>query len=40
MSIVAVALVPIGKLEESDTPLVEVVRAHRSYRPSLALLRA
>ncbi|BBY75305.1 amino acid permease [Mycolicibacterium parafortuitum] len=27
VSIVAVALVPIGKLEESDTPLVEVVRA-------------
>jgi len=27
VSIVAVALVPIGKLEESDTPLVEVVKA-------------
>lgn len=27
VSIVAVALVPVGKLEESDTPLVEVVRA-------------
>ena len=27
VSIVAVALVPIGKREESDTPLVEVVRA-------------
>ncbi len=27
ISIVAVALVPIGKLEESDTPLVEVVQA-------------
>lgn len=27
VSIVAVALVPVGRLEESDTPLVEVVRA-------------
>ena len=27
VSIVAVALVPVGKLEESDTPLVEVVKA-------------
>ena len=27
VSIVAVALVPIGTLEASDTPLVEVVRA-------------
>ncbi|BBX68254.1 APC family permease [Mycolicibacterium psychrotolerans] len=27
VSIVAVALVPIGKLEESDTPLVDVVKA-------------
>lgn len=27
VSIVAVALVPVGKLEDSDTPLVEVVRA-------------
>ena len=38
VSIVAVALVPIGKLEESDTPLVEVVKAGAPGLPIDAIL--
>lgn len=38
ISIVAVALVPVGRLEESDTPLVEVVRAGAPGLPIDAIL--
>lgn len=38
VSIVAVALVPIGTLEESDTPLVEVVKAGAPGLPIDAIL--
>ncbi len=38
ISIVAVALVPVGKLEASDTPLVEVVRAGAPGLPIDAIL--